>query len=190
MNLAQHPLIKDITAYFPLHEEEQNQILNIFKPQIYPRHAPIFQSNAKLDQLYYISEGLAKLVFTDHHGKEYILGFAMENWWETDLGAFFYQQLTSVSLIAMEKTTALSISKHDYDQIQDQIPNLKSYFLHKSIAGAYASQQRILSLISLSASERYQQLLQHYPQWLQRIPKQYIATYLGVSRETLSRMIK
>jgi len=57
-----------------------------------------------------------------------------------------------------------------------------------SNSGFIASQQRILSLLSSNAKERYEQLLNQYPSLFQRIPKSQLALYLGVSRETLSRL--
>lgn len=189
MTFDNHPIIQDIISQIPLHEEECKLIQEVFKLQEYKRKALIFENGKRMNQLYFIVEGLVKLSFTDHKGKEFILGFAMENWWETDLGAFFYKELASYDLIAMEKTKLYAITDMDYNLLLNKIPLLKSYFLGKSIRGSFAAQQRVLSLLSMDSKERYHQLLKLYPQWFQRIPKKYIATYLGVSRETLSRML-
>lgn len=190
MNLDQHPVIRHITSSYPLDIEEKEVINNVFIAKTYKRNVSIFDAGETLDLMYFIAEGLLKLVFLDENGKEFILGFAMEDWWESDLGSFFYNNKTTVSLVTMEATTVYSISKADFDFVQERIPPLKSFFLEKSIAGSFAAQQRILSLLSMDVQTRYNHLLQHYPQWFQRIPKKYIATYLGVSRETLSRLIK
>jgi len=190
LNLDQHPIIKDITSLYPLDTEEINLIYHVFKLIEYNRNITIFENGQRMNQLYFIIEGLVKLVFIDHNGKEFIIGFAVENWWETDVGAFFYQQKTSYNLVTMEKTKLYAITEMDYKMIINKIPSLKSYFLDKSIRGFFASQQRVLSLLSMDSKNRYDQLLKLYPKWFQRIPKKYIATYLGVSRETLSRMVK
>jgi CRP-like cAMP-binding protein len=65
---------------------------------------------------------------------------------------------------------------------------MEHFFLKKSHFGYIASQKRILSLLSTSAKERYEQMLQQYPALMQRVNKTLLASYLGVSRETLSRL--
>jgi len=65
---------------------------------------------------------------------------------------------------------------------------MEYFFLKKSNAGYIASQRRILSFLTSSAKERYEQLLEQYPILFQRVPKMLLASYLGVSRETLSRL--
>lgn len=189
MTPNQHPIINDISKHLILEPQEIETICASFHVHHYNRKSIIFDQGQRLDQLYYVAKGLIKLEYTDRQGKEHILGFALENWWETDLGAFFYQQETSLRLITMEKTLVYGLSKSDYDQLLLKHPRLHLYFLEKSVGGAYAAQQRILSLLSMDSTNRYQQLLQLYPDWFQRIPKTSLAKYLGVSRETLSRML-
>ncbi|HAO27431.1 MAG TPA: Crp/Fnr family transcriptional regulator, partial [Chryseobacterium indologenes] len=62
------------------------------------------------------------------------------------------------------------------------------FFLEKAYMGFIAAQQRIISTMTTGIKERYEQLLQKYPSLIQRVPKTLLAAYLGVSRETLSRL--
>lgn len=190
MTQNQPPFIQEMTSQISLNTEEQAFIIQQFKVIYVQRNTVLFDVGEYVNQLYFIAQGLVKLVYTDANGKEYILGFALENWWECDFGAFLHQHPTSMRLVAMEKTLLYTLSKDAFITLQTQIPQLNTYFLNKSMAGSYAAQQRILSLVSLDATTRYHQLLKQYPQWFQRIPKKHLATYLGVSRETLSRMLK
>ena len=88
----------------------------------------------------------------------------------------------------LEDTEALCLSLDDFNALRTGLPKIERFFLEKVIAGFLASQRRILSLMTSSAQQRYEQLAAQHPSLLQRLPKTQLAAYLGVSRETLSRM--
>ena len=112
----------------------------------------------------------------------------MEDWWESDFQAFFNGTLSTMSLQCLENTTVFSISLENYKSLCIRFQTIQDFMLWKSNLGFIAAQQRILSLLKDSAKERYERLLNQYPRLLQRIPKSQVALYLGVSRETLSRI--
>ena len=87
----------------------------------------------------------------------------------------------------LEDTDALGITLADFRGLCAALPKMEHFFMEKSIAGFMAAQRRILSLLTSSAKERYEQLVKRQPSLLQRVPKSQLAAYLGVSRETLSR---
>lgn len=112
----------------------------------------------------------------------------MEDWWESDFCAFFRQIRTTMSLQCLEKATLFCLNLEDYNRLCDHIPKMKSFFLHKSNHGFIESQQRILTLLTANARERYEMLFEQSPILFQRVSKTQLAAYLGVSRETLSRL--
>lgn len=148
----------------------------------------LVQQNGPVRDVYYVVTGLLKLVYNDESGKEHIVSFAMEDWWESDFQAFYTQTKATMSLQCIEDTAALCISLEGYNKVCAGLQKMERFFLEKSIAGHIASQQRILSFITSNATDRYEQLLKRYPQLVQRVPKALLASYLGVSRETLSRL--
>lgn len=93
-----------------------------------------------------------------------------------------------MSLKCLEDSEVLCINLEDYNKLCSVFPKMEHFFLHKATSGHIASQQRILSLLSSSAEERYAQLFKRYPSLFQRVSKTLLASYLGVSRETLSRL--
>ncbi|GAB3752659.1 hypothetical protein GCM10028817_17520 [Spirosoma pomorum] len=129
-----------------------------------------------------------KLVYTDDSGKEHIVSFAMDDWWESDFQAYYTQSAATFSLDCIEDTDVLCLSLDDYKKLGNSLPKIEHFFLQKSILGSIASQQRLLSLLTTNAKERYEQLLKQQPFLIQRVPKTMLASYLGVSRETLSRL--
>jgi CRP-like cAMP-binding protein len=93
-----------------------------------------------------------------------------------------------MSLQCLEDTDVCCLSLEDYQKVCAGLQKMERFFLTKSNAGHIGSQQRILSFLTSSAKERYQQLLKRYPSLIHRVPKTQLASYLGVSRETLSRL--
>lgn len=88
----------------------------------------------------------------------------------------------------LEDSETLYISLENREKLCAEMRKMEYFFRKKTTAGYVASQNRILSLISYNAKERYEYLLQQYPDLMQRVPKSLIASYLGITRETLSRL--
>ena len=172
----------------PLTDEEFAKVLARFTRKRFKKHQFLIQAGEPVRYNYFVVAGLLKLVYTDAAGKPHILSFALEDWWETDFPAYYTQTPATLSLECLEDTDVLCLSLADFHALCAELPQLARFFLQKSMLGAIATQQRLLSLLTTSAKARYEQLLQKYPALGQRIPKTLLASYLGVSRETLSRL--
>ena len=170
-----------------LQDGEFDSIASYFVPEKFKRGEYIISQGSKVPYMYYVVKGIMKLIFIGASGKEHVLSFAQENWWESDYAAFYNGSCATMSLKCLEDCEVLCLSLNDLKELCAKIPKMESFFLHKANNGHIASQQRILSLLSTNPKERYEQLVQKYPSLLQRVPKTQLAAYLGVSRETLSR---
>ena len=179
-----------IEKIISLTEEEFELINSCFHYKKYRKKELIIKENDSVNHVYFILSGLMKLYVTDRNAKEHIISFSMEDWWETDYMAFYTQTKATQFLQCLEDTEVLCLSFSDYQKLNKAIPKLEHFFLQKAIGGHIANQKRILSLLTLNAKEKYEQLLHSYPILLQRIPKTVLANYLGVSRETLSRLFR
>lgn len=160
-----------------------------FQYQKYRKGDFIIKENDSVENIYFIFSGLVKLSYVDNEAKEYILSFAFENWWETDFSAFYNQTKATLALQCLEDSEIYSLPYETYLNAL-QTHQLSNYFLDKSIKGHLSNQRRILSLLTLSPRARYEQFLQLYPSIKDRVPKSVLARYLGLSRETLSRLYK
>lgn len=179
-----------IDLFDRLTDQEFLEVKDLFHHQKLDKGGYVFREWHKVSHIYFIASGLVRLFYTDDEAKECILSFAFENWWETDFSAFYHRVPAISSLQCIEDSEIFSLHYDDYRMLTERYPHLSGYFLDKSVKGHIANQKRILSLLTLSAKKRYEQFLQLYPSLIQRIPKSILSLYLGVSRETLSRLYK
>ncbi len=188
MNSPEQFLRTHIEKVVPLTDEEAAFILSHFVLEDFRKGQFIIEEGKEVKNVYFLTAGLVKLVYEDKDAKKHIVSFAMEDWWETDFQAFYTQSKATLSLECIEDTFAYSLSLENFDKLCNELQKMERFFLRKSIAGHIGSQTRILSFLTSNAKERYEQLLLRNSSLLQRVPKSYLASYLGVSRETLSRL--
>ena len=181
-------LREHIEAVTSLTDEEFEVVLGHCSARTAKKGEYLIRKGEFVPYSFFVTSGLLKLVHEDTEGKDYIVAFAMEDWWESDYLAYFTETRASMSLQCLEDTEVVCLSLPAYRQLCARLPKMALFFLEKATHGNIGAQQRILSLITSNARERYEHLLDRYPQLVQRVSKAQLATYLGVSRETLSRI--
>ncbi|MDO6432663.1 Crp/Fnr family transcriptional regulator [Flavitalea sp. BT771] len=187
-NAMQAKLREHIEKIVSLTDDEFTFVLSHFSFRKVKKHQFLIQEGDLVNYSYYVVSGLLKLSHTDANDKEHILHFAMEDWWVSDYKAYFSRTKATLSLDCLEEAGVFCLSLADSEKLFAGLPKMEHFFLKKSHFGYIASQQRVLSLLTTSAKERYEQFLMQYPSLMQRVNKSLIASYLGVSRETLSRL--
>lgn len=172
----------------PLTDDEFGLVLSHFTYRTYKKRHLLIREGEGVREAYFVVKGLLKLVYTDGEAKSHIVSFALEDWWESDFQAYYNQTPATLSLECLEDTAVWCLSLENYHRLCTDLPKLSHFFLTKALRGSMAAQQRILSLLTTQAKERYEQLIRLYPALPQRVSKTLLASYLGVSRETLSRL--
>ncbi|MGH1338127.1 MAG: Crp/Fnr family transcriptional regulator [Aureispira sp.] len=185
-----HPLQQHIHEIIPLSQEEFDDVLSYFETMKRQKFQYIVQEGEPTNKEFWVIKGCLKSSFIDANGKEYIVQFAMENWWVTDYGAFENRTLAKLSIDCLENCDLLYITYENKERLMTAMPKMQQFWARKTKKGYIALQERILSLLKSSAKERYELLFKQYPELFQRISKKTLAAYLGVSRETLSRLYK
>lgn len=171
-----------------LTDDEWQMIAKAFKVLRLKKHQYLIQSGAAVHNDHWVVSGCLKAGFTDREGKENILQFAVEDWWISDYNALFKGQESRIEIDCLEASELLVLPNQDRQRLYTLVPVFQTFFLQKITNAFVALQNRVLSLQTNSPKERYDEFLRLYPDLIQRIPKKYIAQYLGVSRETLSRL--
>lgn len=187
MSLA---LKKHIEEIMPLTDSEFEYVLSHFTKKTLKKHQFLVQNGTEVKHDHFVVKGLLKAYYTNDEGKEHILQFAMENWWVTDYHGYFKKTKATTDVDCLEDCEVLCLSLQNRDKLCAELQKIEHFFRIKSNFGYVALQRRILSLLDKDAKERYDQLKDLYPSLLQRVPKTVLASYLGVSRETLSRLSK
>ena len=136
----------------------------------------------------FIVKGAMRQYRVDDKGEEHIIRLYIENWWATDRESLMKQTPSIYFIDAWEDTEGLLVTKAALTDLIDRIPALSEWIRNLDANFAIASQRRLNAAISLSAEERYHDLEETYPEFLQRFPQHIIASYLGINRETLSRI--
>ncbi len=141
-------------------------------------------SNAKA----YLNKGCARLYVMDERGHERIVSFAFEDWWLADFESYYSGSPGSTYIQMLEDSELLVISKEKWQQLEQEIPKLKQWYTIKVTRHASALTRGIENLKTLTPEDRYQKLLMEQPLVLQRVPLQYVAAYLNIEPQSLSRM--
>jgi len=138
----------------------------------------------------FVAKGCMRMYRVGDNGAEHMLRFAIETWWMADYESYNSGNPSKNNIDALEDTDLIMIKKNDFDALVKAIPNFL-IFKEKLETRSYdASQNRILSNISDTAEKRYENFIQKYPDIYNRVPLHMIASYLGLTRETLSRIRK
>ncbi|MEM9686966.1 MAG: Crp/Fnr family transcriptional regulator [Bacteroidota bacterium] len=181
-------LRRHIEEIIPLTDMEFDHVLSHFTRKILKKHQFLVQSGNDVTNDHFVLKGLLKVYYTNDEGKEHILQFAMEDWWVSDYQAYFKQTKATTNIDCLEDCEVLCLSLQNRNKLCADLQKIEHFFRVKSNFGYIALQRRILSLLDKDAKGRYEQLIALYPSLLQRVPKTILASYLGVSRETLSRL--
>ncbi|HEU4496563.1 MAG TPA: Crp/Fnr family transcriptional regulator [Flavobacterium sp.] len=184
MSLILRQQIEKIT---PLTDIEFDYMLAHFTSRKYKKHQFLIQEGDEVPNDFFVLEGCLKAYHVSQDGKEHILQFALADWWICDFNAYFNQTRATLNIDCIEDTEVLCLSLHNREKLCSEMHKMERFFRKKSNAGYVALQQRILSMLNNNPQERYEKLLELNPQLFQKVPKKLIASYLGVSRETLSR---
>ncbi len=136
----------------------------------------------------FVATGLLKTCFVRDNGLEYIMRFSPENSWAVDLVSFSKGIPAKYSIEALEPSVLLLWAKAQFATLHESIPALKSYMGKLIMSTVYDSHDRIKSNISYTSEEKYQDFVDSFPDLSRRLPLHTVAAYLGISRETLSRI--
>ncbi|WP_158800154.1 Crp/Fnr family transcriptional regulator [Pedobacter sp. L105] len=181
-------LRQQIEKIVKLTDEEFSFVLSHFTARTYRKHQYVVQAGDPAPNDHFVVKGLLKSFYIDDLGKTHILQFAMEDWWISDPQAYHNKENATLNIDCLEDTQLFFISIDNREKLCVELKKMEYFFMKKTTAGYIALQKRILSLMSQKAEERFTQFFHLYPTLLQRVPKALIASYLGISRETLSRM--
>jgi CRP-like cAMP-binding protein len=164
--------------------EEATTVKKLRKNQYLLQEGDVWRYNA------FVAQGVVRTYTIDDKGNEHIISFAMENWWTGDRESLLTGKPSRYNIDAIEDSVILLIPREKFTELTKNIQPLNELVTAVVERSFAASQQRINVNISGDAVEKYQYFLNRYPQLALRVPQHMIASYLGITPETLSRIRK
>lgn len=181
-------LRKHIEEITPISDEEFESIKPFFTVKRVLKNQYLIQQGDDARYEYIIMSGIFKVFYLSDDGKEHIVQFATENWWMSDYISYFSKKPANLYVVCIKAGEVLCLTLEGREKLSANLHKMEHFFRVKLTKGYIALQQRIISLLSHTPEERYKEFAELYPDLMQKVPKKYIAEYLGISRETLSRL--
>ncbi|QNL48082.1 Crp/Fnr family transcriptional regulator [Olivibacter sp. SDN3] len=179
-----------LQKHTPITVEQFHLLKHELKEKKYNKGETLLIEGGKTDVIYFVCSGLLRAYTLDKQGKEHIIQFAPENWWMGDRNSTYFNQPAEYSIDAIEDSEVVVISKKFMEMAHKVCLDFGKYnirLLHNSIRHM---QRRINLLLAATAEERYLDFINLYPQLTLRISQIMIASYLGITPESLSRVRK
>nr|WP_315026381.1 Crp/Fnr family transcriptional regulator [uncultured Chryseobacterium sp.] len=183
-------LEQQITSYFSgIRPDELNKISSLFTSTLLKRGDYLLEAGKRCDQFIFIQSGLLR-VFRIADDKEITQWIATKGYFGTDLPSFFFNDISRWNIQALVDTEIYTITKSDYKKIDHIIPKwneLEKAFILKCFT---ILEDRVFKHLSMSAEERYCDFFESNKELFTLVPLQYIASMLGMTPETFSRIRK
>jgi CRP-like cAMP-binding protein len=171
-----------------LTDDQFDYFFSRFKHQSYKKGQVIIADGDKVECEYFVLDGCLKSFYINDDVKMFILQFAMPTWWASDYNALYSGTKATISVDCITDAEVLCLSNADREEMCREIHQIEHFFRWRTNKGYVASQKRLLSFMNNDVRHRYEELMTQYPALYNIVPKHLIAAYLGVSRETLSRL--
>ncbi|MDX3916227.1 MULTISPECIES: Crp/Fnr family transcriptional regulator [Olivibacter] len=185
-------MLESLAAYLAergdLNNEEIKRVEGVVVPKKLRKRQYLLQEGDISFYNSFIAKGCLRLYQVGRDGSEHILRFAIENWWISDYESYNSGLPSKYNIEALEDSLLLMIHRDKFEELVETIPAFKKLRETLDAKNFEVNQKRILSNISETAEEKYDNFIQSCPQIYSRVPLHMIASFLGVSRETLSRV--
>ncbi len=181
-------ITQNLQRKIPLSADETATFTALLKPRKLRRRQLLLEAGDTCDFLAFVDQGLLRSYMTDNQGIEHVMQFALEDFWIADLYSFLTRRPAQYTIEAVEESALLLLSYDNLEQLYGKAPVFERFFRLLIQNGYVAAQQRIMA--AASAVEQYQDLIRRYPTLEQRVTQHQIASFLGITPESLSRIKK
>ena len=175
---------------FPLTEEEFALFHELYIPMELKKGEFLQREGEVVKYAAFVTKGCLRNYVIDNKGREHVVMFAPENWWIVDSNSIMNGTPTTYFVDAIEDSVVLLSDKKTNETIMNRVPGYAKSFQTGVQKHAAAKDKRIVQSLTATAEERYLNFLETYPTIAQRVPQHMLASYLGVTPETVSRIRK
>jgi CRP-like cAMP-binding protein len=185
---TQNRIIEYIKKSVSLTNEEAEIFAAAFREVKIKKRQFIVQPNFIAKHRNYVLDGAFRAYVVDDNGQDHTIAFAIDDWWITDYNSYILQKPATMFVVALEDSTILEIIYEKEEQLKKDNHKFETFFRIRAERTAAFMQQRIISNLTQTAEERYENFVQKYPLIVQRVPQYALASYLGMTTEFLSRI--
>jgi CRP-like cAMP-binding protein len=182
------PLFNMIKAVSSLSIKEKTLISKSFREVTLKRKQCLLQAGEHCEQIWFIVKGSLRMYAMNNKSHEHLLGFGWENCWMTDFGSLTLQCPSDNYIETLENTKLLVLDAGRFKMLKNRVPGFAKMIEQHKQHHLVALEKRIYASLGLSAEERYLEMMQTDPHLIRRFPQMMIASYLGVTAETLSKL--
>lgn len=182
------PLLDYINRVVTLTEEEELKLSSLISSRKLLKGQYFLQQGDVCKFSGFVVSGCTKTFYVDDEGQEHVIMFSIEDWWTSDMGSYISQNPADFNVQCLENTELIQFSYESQQEMMQEIPKLERFFRIIIERAFVASQKRIVRNMSMSAKDRYLFFRSEYPKIEQRIPQYLIASYLGITKEFLSKI--
>ena len=182
------PLLDYINRVVTLTEEEELKLSSLISSRKLLKGQYFLQQGDVCKFSGFVVSGCTKTFYVDEEGQEHVIMFSIEDWWTSDMGSYISQNPADFNVQCLENTELIQFSYESQQEMMQEIPKLERFFRIIIERAFVASQKRIVRNMSMSAKDRYLFFRSEYPKIEQRIPQYLIASYLGITKEFLTKI--
>ena len=183
-------LFKNFNKYISLTEEDFELVEQVLIKKFVKKRRTLLTGNDISRYIYFVEKGALRSFTVNEDGVEQVIQLVMEDHWIADLYSFITQMPGNISVEAIEDSEVWLLPHHDLELLYKQVPALERYFRQLFQRAYVMLQQRVNLTLSHNAEDHYRVLINDFPQIAARIPLIYIASFLGITPESLSRIRK
>lgn len=181
-------LINKIKNRLELRPEAEEFLYSISKETKRSKGEVLIREGQIVKKTFFVTSGCLRSYCIDKNGKEHTLLFAIKDWWISDYIAIHTDELATLTVECLTDSTIIEFNAKQLDEIHTLFPEFESYQRHNLERHVVSLHQRILNQLQLNASERYDLFLKQYPDIERHTRNYHIASFLGITQESLSRI--
>lgn len=179
---------KYVARHIQLTEEEENYFVSLLRVLKVKKKQFIVQPEFICKYRNYVVKGAMRAYLVNNKAQEHTIAFAIEDWWISDYYSYINQVPASLFVEALEDTTLIQIDYNSEQLLMETVPKFERFFRIITQRSFAFLQKRMLSNLSKTAEERYNEFMEKYPSIANRVPQYALASYLGFSTEFLSKI--
>ena len=181
-------LIEKIKSSQSLSQEAEDYLYAISTKESFAKGEILIRQGQRVKNIYFVTDGCLRSYCYDKNGKEHTLQFAIKNWWMSDFMAIYSNQIATLTVESITDCKVIEFNAKELEEIYNLYPEFETFQRKNLERHLVSMHKRILNQLQLTAEERYDLFLEQYPDIEQHTPNYHIASYLGITQQSLSRV--